>query len=1073
MKAYWDKFGAMKTKTTLFVLLNLYCLSVFAQSSWTNYTNDRLISDVLVEGDNVWVGSQGGLTRTNLQTGEFQTYLPYNSPIMGGGITEIEKAPDNTLWFISENAGVFQLKNGEWTNYYEELNSTPYHEIKSLQIQTNGDVWFCVDLYNDHSLNKLIRISNGEVKSFGNLPEDVKSFAVLEEQTIFISNGETIHRYDATVEQIVEIYNSENSIIYPEEEFREIILDDKGTLILSSESRILQLKNGTISLLSAVGIEVNKAFKDPLGKIYLQPYHNNPHAIRLITYDGQTVTYLKDQDLQPYPASDDPLFRGADDEGGLYAMIWNLDTEYTLFRFDGNSWAPVKTQIFPLLDNYQEDVQSDCEGNLWFSSRDGVDVRYADGSWEHFAIEVSPFTYFLAWAMTVDPVTCDVWFANNGNSGNPNIPGIIRISNGVVTSFLLGHANVSEIEAAIDGKVYFFSALTGLGYIENDEVHYLDQLDQIDFVFSMDTDSKGNLYVAEWGPTLFKYDGVNLTQFGTGELGDLNYYVYVDNDDFLWVNYSGGGVKQYDGIQWNDYSDFWSENTFNSIVQDKMGNYWVSTWHDGLYYWDKQTLQNYNIFNSDLTTNLLRGVALDPDGNLIVTQQVGASVLSIPKLTATYRGTGTVFFDSAKDGFFDEGDDILVPGQKIMNIDQNKWAVTNTYGKYSFYGESSEVNNYLHELEPDATSTADNPQSAEFVDYHSILPDFGYWKLNIPDVKVTIVNGIPVCNRNFVVHIYLHNKGAYTMTGDLTFHYNELLTFVGSSIPVSDMSDGKLVFENLTVSPFEILIIKLEFTAPGFGEEGMGLIFEGIFGDVENSFVGMTMDSVVCSFDPNDKKVEPTGEFYHDYSLIKDPLKYTIRFQNEGTFKAFDITIVDTLDLHLDPSTFELLASSHNVETSVTMEGIITFIFRNIDLPPRSVDESGSQGYVSFAVCPDSNLVTLERIFNNASIYFDFNPPIKTNTTSWNIVDDLATVSTTEAHAEFSIYPNPTKGILILEIDEKADFYIWDNMGRFIDSGSVQPGNNVIQLDIPSGIYYLQVKNEGAVDINEKVVVIK
>ncbi|MBK9106628.1 MAG: hypothetical protein IPL92_19240, partial [Saprospiraceae bacterium] len=175
------------------------------------------------------------------------------------------------------------------------------------------------------------------------------------------------------------------------------------------------------------------------------------------------------------------------------------------------------------------------------------------------------------------------------------------------------------------------------------------------------------------------------------------------------------------------------------------------------------------------------------------------------------------------------------------------------------------------------------------------------------------------------------------------------------------------------------------------------------------------MDTVVCSYDPNDKKkkVEPTGDFYKDYSLIKDPLQYTIRFQNEGSYKAFDITIIDTLDQQLDPSTFELLASSHVVETTVTTDsGIVTFIFRNIDLPARSVDTLGSQGFVTFTVQPDSSLSGPVSIDNKASIYFDFNPPIVTNTAMWHVTDDLAIVNADEIHEDLSIYPNPTTGTL-------------------------------------------------------------
>ncbi len=1063
----------MKSKTTLFFLLSLCCITVIAQSSWTNYANDRLIDDVLVVGDDVWVGSQGGLTRTIIQTGEFQTYLAYNSPIKGGGIIEMEKAPDNSLWFISENAGIFHVKNGEWINYYADLITTSYYNIKNLQILPNGDVWFFLDLPEDESPDKLARIRDGVVETFGNLPEDVRSIAIADEHTIFISTGDTIHQYDASIAQVTKKFHSGNSIISSDDIFREIITDKNGTLILATATRILQLENGIISVLSTPGVDVYKAFKDEAGKVvYLQTYLNELNGIRLVKYDGTTITYLKDEDFEPYPVSDSPRFIGADIEGNLYAVLWNVNSEYTLFRFDGNSWTPVKTQIYPLLDNYQDDVQSDCDGNLWFGSRDGVDVRYADGTWQNFSVEVSPQTYFIVGQMTVDPITCDVWFTNISNSGNSSVPGIIRISNGIVTYFLRGHSNVYDIEATREGKIYFFSGNSGLGYIENDVIHYIDQLDESNFITSIDSDSKGNLYLAAWGATLLKYDGTNVIHLGAGELHQYVNDVYVDNDDLVWVRFSGG-YKLFDGIHWMDYSDVWPDNTLSGIVQDRKGNYWVSTWNDGLYYWDKQTVQHYDIFNSDLSTNKLHSVALDPSGNLIVTQWVGVSVLDIPDLTESYRGTGTVFFDYEKNGSFDQAKDVLVPGQKISDTDRHLWAVTNTYGTYAFYSQNPETITYQHELEPNAESTNGNSQSADFADYQSVLPDFGFWKPYVPDVSVNILHGVPVCNRDFRVHIFLQNKSTYTTTGHLTFNFNSLLTFKESSIPVSQETDGQIVISDLSIEPFGIIDIRLDFTAPGLTTDPIPLFFEGIFATADHPFVGTTMDSVVCSYDPNDKKVEPTGEFIHNYSLIADPLKYTIRFQNEGTYKAFDITIIDTLDQHLDPSTFQLLGSSHLVETTITAEGIVTFVFRNIDLPTRSDDALESQGFVSFTVRPDGDLTGMERIMNKANIYFDFNPPIVTNTTQWNVVDNLAIVSTKEVYGHMSINPNPTQGTLLLTTDKEASYYIWDGAGRHINAGKLQSGSNSIHLDIPSGIYYLQMYNGDEVYEPFKIVVIR
>src|SRR5690606_38069913 len=60
-----------------------------------------------------------------------------------------------------------------------------------------------------------------------------------------------------------------------------------------------------------------------------------------------------------------------------------------------------------------------------------------------------------------------------------------------------------------------------------------------------------------------------------------------------------------------------------------------------------------------------------------------------------------------------------------------------------------------------------------------------------------------------------------------------------------------------------------------------------------------------------------------------------------------------------------------------------------INLPDSSTNSLGSQGFVKFGlnILPTTN--TLATIENNASIYFDFNPPIITNTTLTTLYECL------------------------------------------------------------------------------------
>ena len=120
-----------------------------------------------------------------------------------------------------------------------------------------------------------------------------------------------------------------------------------------------------------------------------------------------------------------------------------------------------------------------------------------------------------------------------------------------------------------------------------------------------------------------------------------------------------------------------------------------------------------------------------------------------------------------------------------------------------------------------------------------------------------------------------------------------------------------------------------------------------------------------------------------NYALIGEELIYTIRFQNTGNAEAYDVVIRDTLDSNLDPSTFRLITSSHDAVLSANMESgqYLTFDFHDIFLPDSTTSFEASQGYVIYAIRAFDGIDETTVINNSASIYFDFNPGILTNTT--------------------------------------------------------------------------------------------
>ncbi|WP_223808836.1 DUF7619 domain-containing protein [Rufibacter hautae] len=146
---------------------------------------------------------------------------------------------------------------------------------------------------------------------------------------------------------------------------------------------------------------------------------------------------------------------------------------------------------------------------------------------------------------------------------------------------------------------------------------------------------------------------------------------------------------------------------------------------------------------------------------------------------------------------------------------------------------------------------------------------------------------------------------------------------------------------------------------------------------------------IIDSFDPNDKQVVPVGLTAEHYTPTNTPLRYTVRFQNTGTDYAYRVVVVDTLSADLDMSTFKVGAVTHPYRINISGQErpVVTFTFDNIMLPDSARNQAGSNGAIQFSVKPKAGLAEKHLIENLADIFFDYNEPVRTNTTQNRIYD--------------------------------------------------------------------------------------
>ena len=238
---------------------------------------------------------------------------------------------------------------------------------------------------------------------------------------------------------------------------------------------------------------------------------------------------------------------------------------------------------------------------------------------------------------------------------------------------------------------------------------------------------------------------------------------------------------------------------------------------------------------------------------------------------------------------------------------------------------------------------------------------------------------------------------------------------------------------------------------------------------------GIPSQDVECteitgSFDPNDKQGFPIG--YGTEHLVKPntDIEYLIRFQNTGTAPAHKVVIRDTLASFLDPASIRMGPASHPYTWSLDGQGFLNVTFADINLPDSNANELASHGFVSFNISQKPDLPDGTEIRNEASIYFDFNPAVRTNETVHRIGRDfIKIVPTKEPGAPVwavHVAPNPVAETAVLTFDGlpvgEHLFRLTDAAGRLVRETRFESDTFLFKRDgLPEGVYFLQISNEG------------
>jgi hypothetical protein len=455
------------------------------------------------------------------------------------------------------------------------------------------------------------------------------------------------------------------------------------------------------------------------------------------------------------------------------------------------------------------------------------------------------------------------------------------------------------------------------------------------------------------------------------------------------------------------------------------------------------------------------------------------------------------FIDENNNGIKDTGEVEFTYGS--FNLDTNNSgtpsSIVSPLGTYTlYYTNPTDVYDFSFTINPEyapyytitATSYDDisiAQGSGTSIYYFPIILTQAY-----NDLSVSITPSIPPRpGMTYINKVIYTNLGATTTSGTLTFTIDPQVTITSISQPGTVATATGFTYDFSNLAPYETRSFYVTMSVPNSPTVNIDDLLttsasiaaasgSGATNDVNianNSFTNTEI--VVNSYDPNDKMEAHGGKIQHDQFTTNDYLYYTIRFQNNGTANAINIRIEDLLDPRIDEQSLRMVSASHNY----VLERIgnqLTWRFDYIQLAPFTLyNEAASKGFVTFKVKLKPGFAVGDIIPNTASIFFDTNPAIVTNTFETEFVQSLGTNTFTDSN--LVVYPNPATTSVQIALTNSAEqisaVTLFDMLGKKIIEQNTIVGNQttINTQALSKGVYLIEIKSTTNQKLVKKLIV--
>lgn len=377
---------------------------------WEVFTNRQAIQAVLAssDGETLWMGTEGGLERRDLYSGDLQRIFTNLDGLPDNSIKALVE-DDGGLWVGTEGGGLAYYNDAAWDIYSKKNSPLPNDFVNCLQRGADGKLWVGTgDPWGHGGLAVLDNNGNWQVFTRANssLPDNVvRALAVTADGGVWIGTVSGLAYLGAN--GTWRTYSPDNSGL-PDAAVNALQVEHDGSLWVGTLA-------GGLARLDTDGEWVVYHFDNsdmPDNWVQSLALDNAGNLWIGTSWDGGLAMRSPDDEWSAFEMATAPLpadfilSLASDHDGGIF-----VGTEKGLVQRDEEGeWHAVDDGAVPLPHNTLYALLADGAGGVWIGPEWGGRLTRldADGNWEQ-----APF-----YAGAVHDLATDgeggLWAANNG-----------------------------------------------------------------------------------------------------------------------------------------------------------------------------------------------------------------------------------------------------------------------------------------------------------------------------------------------------------------------------------------------------------------------------------------------------------------------------------------------------------------------------------------------------------------------------------------------------------------------------------------------------------------------------------